>query len=72
VAAAQDENGLCSILRVERLRLTFPVDDRGSANKIEMNASATAHASSIIMTEKKLREFQERHRAVLESSAQSL
>jgi hypothetical protein len=66
-------DGLCSILRVERLRLTFPVEIAAAQTKSKpMNASATAHASSIIMTEEKLREFQERHRAVLESSAQSL
>ena len=47
--------------------------DRGSANKIETDERKRNCACFIhIMTEEKLREFQERHRAVLESSAQSL
>ena len=49
----------------EWLRLTFPADYRGSANKIEVNA--TASASSFVLTVEKQRELQERRRAALES-----
>jgi hypothetical protein len=49
----------------EWLRLTFPADYRGSANKIEV--SATASASSFVVTVDKQRELQERRRAALES-----
>ena len=49
----------------EWLRLTFPADYRGSANKIEVNA--TASASSFVVTVDKQRELQERRRAALES-----
>ena len=49
----------------EWLRLSFPADYRGSANKIEVNATATA--SSIVLTVDKQRELQERRRAALES-----
>ena len=49
----------------EWLRLSFPADYRGSANKIEVNA--TASASSFVVTVDKQRELQERRRAALES-----
>jgi len=49
----------------EWLRLTFPADYRGSANKIEVNA--TASAASFVVTVEKQRELQERRRAALES-----
>jgi hypothetical protein len=49
----------------EWLRLSFPADYRGSANKIEVNA--TASASSFVVTVEKQRELQERRRAALES-----
>ena len=49
----------------EWLRLSFPADYRGSANKIEVNA--TASASSVVVTVDKQRELQERRRAALES-----
>src|SRR4029077_763611 len=42
----------------EWLRLTFPADYRGSANKIEVNATATASAP--IVTIERQRELQER------------
>jgi hypothetical protein len=42
----------------EWLRLSFPADYRGSANKIEVNA--TASASSFVVTVEKQRELQER------------
>jgi hypothetical protein len=49
----------------EWLRLSFPADYRGNANKIEVNA--TASASSFVVTVDKQRELQERRRAALES-----
>ena len=49
----------------EWLRLSFPADYRGSANKIEVNA--TASTSSFVVTVDKQRELQERRRAALES-----
>jgi hypothetical protein len=49
----------------EWLRLSFPADYRGSANKIEVNA--TASASSFVVTVEKQRELQERRLAALES-----
>jgi hypothetical protein len=49
----------------EWLRLSFPADYRGNANKIEVNA--TASASSFVLTVEKQRELQERRRAALES-----
>jgi hypothetical protein len=49
----------------EWLRLSFPADYRGSANEIEVNA--TASASSFVVTVDKQRELQERRRAALES-----
>ena len=48
----------------EWLRLSFPADYRSSANKIEVNASASA--SSFVVTVDKQRELQERRRAALE------
>jgi hypothetical protein len=51
--------------QAEWLRLSFPADYRGSANKIEVNA--TASASSFVVTVDKQRELQERRRAALES-----
>jgi hypothetical protein len=49
----------------EWLRLSFPADYRGGANKIEVNA--TASASSFVVTVERQRELQERRRAALES-----
>ena len=49
----------------EWLRLSFPTDYRVSANKIEVNA--TASASSFVLTVEKQRELQERRCAALES-----
>jgi hypothetical protein len=49
----------------ESLRLSFPTDYRVSANKIEVNA--TASASSFVLTVEKQRELQERRCAALES-----
>ena len=48
----------------EWLRLTFPADYRGSGNKIEVSASATANAP--IITLEQQRELQERRRRLLE------
>ena len=48
----------------EWLRLTFPADYRGSGNKIEVSASATAIAP--IITLEQQRELQERRRRLLE------
>jgi hypothetical protein len=45
----------------EWLRLSFPADYRGNANKIEV--SATAQASSIVLTEEERLEPIERQRA---------
>jgi hypothetical protein len=45
----------------EWLRLSFPGDYRGNANKIEV--SATAQASSIVLTEEERLELIERQRA---------
>ena len=49
----------------EWLRLTFPTDYRVSANKIEVNA--TASASTFVLSVERQRELQERRRAALES-----
>jgi hypothetical protein len=49
----------------EWLRLTFPAEYRGSANKIEVNA--TASASTFVLSVERQRELQERRRAPLES-----
>src|SRR6266550_2780374 len=48
----------------EWLRLTFPTDYRGSGNKIEVSASATANAP--VLTVERQRELQERRRRLLE------
>jgi hypothetical protein len=45
----------------EWLRLSFPADYRGNANKVEVNA--TAQASSIVLTEEERLELIERQRA---------
>jgi hypothetical protein len=45
----------------EWLRLSFPGDDRGKANKIEV--SATAQAASIVLTEEERLKLIERQRA---------
>jgi hypothetical protein len=46
----------------EWLRLSFPGDYRGNANKVEVNAIATA-ASPIVLTEEERLELIERQRA---------
>jgi hypothetical protein len=48
----------------EWLRLSFPADYRGSANKIEVSASA--NAATVIITEERQRELQERRAKALE------
>src|SRR5207248_7413341 len=53
----------------EWLRLTFPADYRGSGNKIEVSASATANAP--ILSVERQRELQERRRRLLEEQAQN-
>src|SRR5260370_39542841 len=49
----------------EWLRLTFPADYRGSVNKIDV--SATAHASSFVITQEKLSSIRDRLEAVREA-----
>jgi hypothetical protein len=46
----------------EWLRLSFPADYRGSANKIEVNA--TASASPLVLTVEDQRRLQERRKAI--------
>jgi hypothetical protein len=53
----------------EWLRLSFPADYRGSANKIEVSASA--NAATVIITEERQRELQERRAKALEATAGS-
>jgi hypothetical protein len=53
----------------EWLRLSFPADYRGSANKIEVSASA--NAATVIITEERQRELQERCAKALEAISSS-
>lgn len=51
----------------EWLRLSFPADYRGSGTKIEVNASASAIVSQVVLSEEKRAQLMERYQRLIEN-----